>query len=50
MPRIVVVVMELVAFFVVVIEACKNLEIVMVLVKFVAHVVVVKVLEESIVT
>ena len=48
-PRIVVVIMELVAFFVVVIEPCKNPKIVMALVRFVVHVVVVRVLEGSIV-
>ena len=46
-PCIVVVVMKLLASFVVVTEPCKTLEIVMAPADFVAHVVVVKVLEES---
>ena len=48
-PRIVVVVVKLVASFVVVMEPCKNLEIVMAPVNCVAHVAIVKVLEESLV-
>ena len=48
-PRILVVVVKLVASFVVVTEPCKTLEIVMARVDFLAHVVVVKVLEESLV-
>ena len=48
--RIVVVVVKLVASFVVVTEPCKNLEILMALVKSMTHVFVVRVPEESIVT
>ena len=48
-PRIVVVVVEFAASFVVVTEPCKNLEIIIAPVNFVVHVAILKVLEESIV-
>ena len=48
-PRIVVGIEELVVSFVVVMEPCKNCEVVMALVSFVSHVAVVKILEGHVV-